>query len=95
VPTKDTPLYAKIEYVQNLWDFANRTIGGAYPNRVMNVHPKRLLIQVAPVINLSERLKEYKENKKAAIANAMKDMEKAFLDCIDSAAEYQIYGSPK
>jgi len=95
VPSKDAPLYAKIEYVQNLWDFANRTIGGAYPNRVMNVHPKRLLIQVAPVINLSERLKEYKENKKAAVANALKDMEKAFLDCIDNAAEYQIYGCPK
>ncbi|MCL1815772.1 MAG: acyltransferase [Treponema sp.] len=90
IPSEDAPLYIKIEYVQNLWDFANRTMGGAYANRVLNVHPKRLLIQVAPVINLSKRLKEYKENKKEAITNALKDMEKAFLDCIDSASEYQI-----
>ena len=90
IPAEDAPLYIKIEYVQNLWDFANRTMGGAYSNRVLNVHPKRVLIETGFPINLSERLKDYKENKKAAIANAMKDMEKAFLDCIDRAAEYQI-----
>ena len=94
VPSDNAPLYVKIEYAQNLWDFANRTMGGAYQNRVLNVHPKRLLIQVAPIINLSERLKEYKENKKTAVANATKDLERAFLDCIDRAAEYQIYGNP-
>jgi hypothetical protein len=90
VPTEDDPLYIRIEYAQNLWDFANRTMGGAYPNRVLNVHPKRLLIQVGSSINLSERLKEYKKNKKDVIANTMKDMEKVFLDCIDRATEYQI-----
>lgn len=90
IPAENTPLYVKIEYAQNLWDFANRTMGGAYSNRVLNVHPKRLLIQVGSAINLSERLNDYKENKKAAIAGAMKDMETAFLDCIDRATEYQI-----
>jgi 1-acyl-sn-glycerol-3-phosphate acyltransferase len=90
VPKEDTPLYSKIEYVQNLWDFANRTMGGAYANRVLNVHPKRVLIQIAPPINLTERLKEYKTSKKTAINNAMNDMEAAFLDCIDCATEYQI-----
>jgi 1-acyl-sn-glycerol-3-phosphate acyltransferase len=90
IPAGDAPLYERIEYAQNLLDFASRTMGGAYSNRVLNVHPKRLLIQAAPVINLTERLKDYRENKKAAIANAMNDMEKAFLDCIDSAVEYQI-----
>jgi hypothetical protein len=91
IPSDDAPLYRKIEYAQNLWDFANRTMGGAYPNRVMNVHPKRVLIQVGEVINLSKRLDSYKENKKEAIDNAMKDLETAFLDCIDRAAEYKIY----
>jgi 1-acyl-sn-glycerol-3-phosphate acyltransferase len=90
VPGETDPLHVKIEYAQNLWDFASRTMGGAYSNRVVNVHPKRVLIQVAPIINLSVRLREYKKNKKEAIANAMRDMEEAFLDCIDQAAEYQI-----
>ena len=90
IPTEDDPLYTRIEFVQNLWDFANRTMGGAYANRVMNVHPKRLLIQAGSIINISERLPEYRENKKAAVANAMKDLEAAYLECIDRAAEYQI-----
>lgn len=90
VPAEDDPLYVKIEYAQNLWDFANRTMGGAYSNRVLNVHPKRLLIQIGTSINLTERLPEYKKNKKEAVANAMKDMEATYLDCIDRASEYQI-----
>ena len=90
VPAEDAPLYIRIEYAQNLWDFASRTMGGAYSNRVLNVHPKRVLIQAGSIINLSERLKDYKENKKEAIASAMKDLETAFLDCIKSATEYQI-----
>ena len=90
VPSEDAPLYIKIEYAQNLWDFASRTMGGAYSNRVLNVHPKRVVIQIGSIINLSERLPDYRENKKEAIANAMKDLEKAYLDCIDCASEYQI-----
>ena len=90
VPAEDAPLYVKIEYTQNLWDFVNRTMGGAYTNRVLNVHPKRVLIQIGSSINLSERLNDYKKDKKKAIAAAMKDMEKNFLDCISCAEEYQI-----
>ncbi|MDR0402481.1 MAG: acyltransferase [Treponema sp.] len=90
VPSDKAPLYEKIEYAQNLWDFANRTMGGAYPNRVLNVHPKRVLIQVAPKIDLSARLAEYKKNKKEAIGKAMDDLVAAFQDCIHEAAEYQI-----
>jgi hypothetical protein len=90
VPKESDPLYVKMEYTQNLWDFANRTMGGAYSNRVLNVHPKRVLIQVAPVINLSAQLKEYQKNKKEAIKTAMDELEGAFLDCIQEAAEYQI-----
>jgi 1-acyl-sn-glycerol-3-phosphate acyltransferase len=90
VPLESAPLYEKIEYVQNLWDFANRTMGGAYSNRVLNVHPKRVLIQVAPKIDLSARLAEYKKNKKEAIGKAMDDLVTAFQGCIHEAAEYQI-----
>ncbi|MDR1930515.1 MAG: acyltransferase [Treponema sp.] len=92
IPEETAPLYIKLEYVQNLWDFANRSMGGAYSNRVFNVHPKRVLIQVAPVINLSARLKEYHENKKEAIKAVMEDLKNSFLDCIQEAAEYQIWG---
>ncbi|MDR2470877.1 MAG: acyltransferase [Treponema sp.] len=90
VPAEDAPLYIKIEYAQNLWDFANRTMGGAYSNRVLNVHPKRVLIQVGSLISLTGRLTDYRENKKETIRKAMDDLEAAFMDCIGRAAEYQI-----
>ena len=84
LPTEETALHKKIEYVQNLWDFANRSMGGAYADRV-SIFPRKVLIQAAPVINLSERLASYHENKKAAIATAMSDLEKAYLDNISEA----------
>jgi hypothetical protein len=82
VPTEETTLHAKIEYIQNLYDFANRTMGGAISNR-KNILMRKVVIQAAPVINLTERLKDYNENKKAAIAAGLSDLEKAYLDCID------------
>ena len=90
IPKEDAPLHTKMEYAQNLWDFANRTMGGALQNRVPNVHPKQILIQAAPVINVSKRLKEYKENRKETIATVTNDLLTAYLECIDRAAEYQI-----
>ena len=84
LPTEETPFHEKIEYVQNLWDFANRTMGGAYSDRV-SIFPRKVLIQAAPAINLSQRLPEYKRDKKAAIAKAMADLEKAYLDNITDA----------
>ncbi|MDR2702271.1 MAG: acyltransferase [Spirochaetaceae bacterium] len=90
VPTNDAPLYIKIEYTQNLWDFASRTMGGAYSNRVFNVHPKRVLIQIGDPINLTEKSEDYKKDKKTAIADAMKALESSYLDCITNASEYQI-----
>jgi len=86
LPTEETAFHNKIEYVQNLWDFANRTMGGAYPDRV-SIFPRKVIIQASPVINLSERLPSYKKDKKAAIASAMSDLEKAYLDCIAEANE--------
>jgi len=83
-PTEEASLHSKIEYVQNLWDFANRSMGGAYFDRV-SIFPRKVLIQAAPLINLSERLSSYKENKKAAITTALSDLEKAFIGNINEA----------
>ena len=81
LPTENSFLHEKVEYAQNLWDFASRTMGGAFKNRV-NIFPRRVIIQSGPVINLTERLPQYKEDKKATIAAAISDLEKAYLDCI-------------
>ena len=89
LPTEETALHNKIEYVQNLWDFANRTMGGALSNRV-NIFPRKVIINSAPVINLSGRLSGYKENKKAAVAAILSDLEKAYLDSIDEMNKMKI-----
>jgi hypothetical protein len=88
VPSEDAPLHVKIEYVQNLWDFANRTMGGAYSKRVIHIHPRRVLIQVAAPLNLTERLPDYRAGRKGAIMSAMADLKEAYLDCIREADTY-------
>jgi hypothetical protein len=90
VPEEDAPLHVRIEYVQNLWDFANRTMGGAYSKRVINIHPKRVLIQVAPPLNLTERLPDYRADRKGAIAAAISDLKTAYLNCIQEAGKYTL-----
>jgi hypothetical protein len=82
VPKDDAPLHHKVEYAQNLWDFANRTMGGAYHNR-KNILPRRVIIQAAPAINLSERLPDYRRDKRASIEKAMADLKNAYMDCIE------------
>ena len=84
LPGEEAPLHSKIEYTQNLWDFANRSMGGAYPDRV-SIFPRKVIIHASPPINLSKRLPLYKIDKKGAVAAAMADLEKAFLECIDQA----------
>ena len=84
LPTEETVIHKKVEYVQNLWDFASRSMGGAFSNRV-NILPRKVIIHSAPVINLTERLPAYNKDKKAELALAMSDLEKAFLDCIAEA----------
>jgi hypothetical protein len=81
VPSDDAPLHQKIEYIQNLWDFANRTMGGAFSNRV-NIWPKREILQPGRVISLTDRLPDYHQNKRAAIDGTMKDLNEAFLQCV-------------
>ncbi|MDR0323015.1 MAG: acyltransferase [Treponema sp.] len=81
LPAEDIPLSRKIEYVQNLWDFANRTMGGAFSDRV-SIFPRKVIIRAAPVISLSERLPEYNRDKKTAVNKTMSDLKKAYLDNI-------------
>jgi hypothetical protein len=85
IPTEKTPLHNMIEYVQNLWDFTNRTMGGAIKNRI-SIFPRKVIIHSAPVINMSERLCEYKKDKKdkkAVIDSILSELKKAYLDSID------------
>ncbi|MDR2786228.1 MAG: acyltransferase [Treponema sp.] len=44
-----------IEYAQNLYDFANRTMGGIYGTR-RNIAPAAIRISAAPPVNLTEML---------------------------------------
>jgi len=82
LPDEGTALHLKVEYVQNLFDFANRTMGGAIAGRV-NIHTKKVIVQAGQLIDLSSRLADFKENKKTAVEKTVSDLEKAYLDCID------------
>jgi hypothetical protein len=82
LPEEDASLHKKVEYAQNLWDFLSRTIGGAFYNRI-NILPRRVIIRAAPPISLTERLPDYRNDKRAAVDKAMEDLKKAYLDCID------------
>jgi len=81
VPSDDKALHKKIEYVQNLYDFTSRTMGGAYSNRI-SIFPRKVIIKTAPVINLTERLPRYREDRKTAISETLAGLEKAFIDDI-------------
>jgi hypothetical protein len=85
LPEEETPLHQKIEYVQNLWDLANRTMGGSYSTRNINIFPRRVIIQATEPINLTDRLPAYRRDRKAAINSAMDDMLQAYLRCIEEA----------
>ncbi|MDR2096518.1 MAG: acyltransferase [Treponema sp.] len=84
-PAQDAPLHTRIEYVQNLWDFANRTMGGAYANRT-NIFPRCVIFRAAPPINLSARLPEYRTDRKALVRKVMDELKDAYLDCIEKEA---------
>jgi hypothetical protein len=81
-PPADAPLHIRIEYVQNLWDFASRTMGGAYANRT-NIFPRYVIFRAAPPINLSARLPEYRTGRKAVIRKVMDELKDAYMDCIE------------
>jgi hypothetical protein len=80
-PPDGSPFHAVVEYAQNMWDFANRLAGGAFPNRI-NVTPRRAVVVVAPRIDLSDRLPAYRNDKRRASADALSELESAYLECI-------------
>jgi len=82
LPAEDDALHNKIEFIQNLHDLANRTMGGAYANRV-SIFPRKVIIKAAPVINLTERINQYNKDKKTTTADTLSDLHKAFLDNIE------------
>jgi hypothetical protein len=81
LPNEKSALHIKVEYVQNLWDFANRTMGGAISERI-NIKPAKVIIKAVSPINLSSMYMQYKEDRKGTIAKAVCDLEKAYLTCI-------------
>jgi len=88
LPAEDAALHDLVEYVQNLWDFASRTMGGAFADRV-TIPPKKIIIHTGPVINLTERLPSYRKDKKSAVALALADLEKAYLNSISEINELE------
>jgi hypothetical protein len=68
--TEASPLHEQIDHVQNLWDFANRTMGGTFSKRI-NIRPRRVVWLPSNFINLSESLPSYKEDRRAAIRAVM------------------------
>jgi hypothetical protein len=86
LPNEESSLHTKVEYVQNLWDFVNRSIGGAYSDRI-SILPRKVIIQCAPPINLSERLPIYKKGKTEAIKKAMEDLESAYVGCAEMVSK--------
>jgi len=81
LPNNKTTLHKRAEYIQNLWDFANRTMGGAFKNRI-NIPAKKVIIKITEPVNLTERLGDYKNDKKGTVANLMEDLKKSYLNCI-------------
>jgi hypothetical protein len=88
LPAEDAAMHDLVEYVQNLWDFASRTMGGTFADRV-NISPRKIVIHTGPVINLTERLPFYRKDKKAAVALALADLEKAYLNSINEIKEFE------
>jgi 1-acyl-sn-glycerol-3-phosphate acyltransferase len=86
VPAEETALHIKVEYVQNLWDFANRTMGGAFKDR-LNIQTRKVIIQTGAPLNISNRLSSYIENKKSTVNELVSELEKAYLDCIKEVNE--------
>ena len=82
VPAEDTALHLKAEYVQNLYDFANRTMGGALSTRA-HIQPSKVILKAQEPINLTDLLARYNEDKRGTIALAMEQLEKSFINCVN------------
>jgi hypothetical protein len=73
---------ALIEYAENLWDFANRLMGGAISGR-KNLRPHESVIIAAEPINLSARLADYHGDRRLCAERATADLAAAYNTCIE------------
>ncbi|MDR1785887.1 MAG: acyltransferase, partial [Spirochaetaceae bacterium] len=68
-PAEPLTLEAAVEYAQNLYDFANRSRGGAFSGR-RNIPPGEVRIVAGEPLNLSDMLAPGGPGRKALIAEA-------------------------
>jgi hypothetical protein len=61
-------------------------MGGAFSDRI-SIFPRKVIIQAAQAINLSERLPQYRNDKKTAIEEALGDLKKAYIESINEASD--------
>jgi hypothetical protein len=80
-PTAESPLYQQVEYVQNLWDFANRTMGGIFGTRKY-IYPYKVVINAGPPVNLIDYLTAYHSDRKETVEEVMGELEKRFLELV-------------
>ncbi|MDR0386414.1 MAG: acyltransferase [Treponema sp.] len=85
-PENDAPLSRKIGYVQNLWDFSNRTMGGTYSDRV-NIHPQSVTIYAGPAVNLNAALEEYRKDRKETVRKCLVRLQEAYADLSNRSAQ--------
>ncbi|MDR0374872.1 MAG: acyltransferase [Treponema sp.] len=85
-PTAESPLYQQIEYVQNLWDFANRTMGGVFGTRKL-IHPNKVIVKTSAPINLNDCLDAYHHDRKETVKKVMAELEEKFLELTNSREE--------
>ncbi|MDR2783185.1 MAG: acyltransferase [Treponema sp.] len=83
VPAAGSPLYQQIEYVQNLRDFANRTMGGVFGTRKL-IHPYKVIVKTSAPINLSERLDAYHRDRKGTVKKVMAELEEKLFELAGS-----------
>jgi 1-acyl-sn-glycerol-3-phosphate acyltransferase len=88
IPDDDAPLHNRIEYAQNVWDFANRTMGGAYNTRI-SIFPRRVIVKSAPALNLTEKLEDFRNDKKSAVNNALSCLMDSYEKCISEVNEVE------
>jgi 1-acyl-sn-glycerol-3-phosphate acyltransferase len=89
IPSEDAPFHLRVEYAQNLWDFASRTMGGNFTHR-LNVYPKKAIIYTGEAIDLTKKLPEYRERRKETITATLQELRDNFLQCIEEVRKDDI-----
>lgn len=92
-PLPEDPLDLQVEYTQNLWDFANRLAGGTISGR-RQVRPFQELVVVGEPINVTDRIPEFLQGRKATINRATEDLRDAFLACAARARSFSRHTAP-